>query len=54
MAVASGFFLVSVIYGYLAQKSGSILPGMLMHAAGDAAVAHFVLLGGNLALLFAR
>lgn len=54
LAVAPGFFVVSVIYGYLALKSGSILPGMLLHSLGDAAVAYFVLLGGNAALLFAH
>jgi membrane protease YdiL (CAAX protease family) len=54
LAVAPGFFLASVIYGYLALKSGSIVPGMLLHSAGDAAEAYFVLLGGNSALLFAH
>lgn len=53
LAVAPGFFFVSVIYGYLALKSGSIIPGMLLHGAGDAAHTYFVLLGGNAALLFA-
>lgn len=54
LTVAPGFFLVSVIYGHLAQKSGSILPGMFLHFAGDLAYSYFVLLGGNTALLFAR
>jgi membrane protease YdiL (CAAX protease family) len=54
LTVAPGFFLASLIYGNLALKSGSILPGVVLHAAGDAAVAYFVLLGGNSALLFAR
>ena len=54
LAVAPGFFLTSVIYGYLALKSGSIIPGMLLHSAGDAAEAYFVMLGGNSALLFAN
>lgn len=53
VAVAPGFFFVSVLYGYLALKSGSIIPGMLLHAAADAAHTYFVLLGGNGALLFA-
>ena len=52
IAVAPGFFLVSVIYGYLALKTGSIIPGMILHAVGDAVVPFFVLLGGNAALLF--
>lgn len=54
IVVAPGFFFASVIYGYLALKSGSILPGMILHAAGDAAFAYFVLLGGDPALLFAN
>lgn len=48
-----GIFLVSVVYGHLAQKSGSILPGMALHVAGDLAFAYFALLGGESALLFA-
>lgn len=54
LAVAPGFFLASVTYGYLALKSGSILPGMALHVAGDAAHTYFVLLGGDSALLFAN
>ena len=52
LAVAPGFFLASVVYGYLALKSGSILPGMALHFAGDLAFAYFALLGGDAALLF--
>jgi membrane protease YdiL (CAAX protease family) len=51
---APGIFIASVIYGHLAQKSGSILPGMALHIGGDAAYAYFALLGGNSALLFAK
>ena len=54
VAVAPGFFLASVVYGYLALKSGSILPGMALHFAGDLAFAYFALLGGNSTLLFAN
>jgi membrane protease YdiL (CAAX protease family) len=54
LAVAPGFFLASVVYGYLALKSGSILPGMALHFAGDLAFAYFALLGGDPALLFAN
>lgn len=52
LAVAPGFFLASVVYGYLALKSGSILPGMALHFAGDLAFAYFALLGGDSARLF--
>jgi membrane protease YdiL (CAAX protease family) len=54
VAVAPGFFLASVVYGYLALKSGSILPGMALHFAGDLAYGYFALLGGEPALLFAH
>jgi uncharacterized protein len=54
LAVAPGFFLASVVYGYLALKSGSIVPGMVLHFGGDLAFAYFALLGGDSALLFAR
>ncbi len=53
LVVGPGFFLASVVYGYLALKSGSILPGMALHVIGDAAHTYFVLLGGNSSLLFA-
>jgi membrane protease YdiL (CAAX protease family) len=52
--VAPGFFLASVVYGYLALKSGSILPGMALHFAGDLAFGYFALLGGDSSLLFAN
>lgn len=53
LAVAPGFFLASVVYGYLALKSGSILPGMVLHVVSDAAHTYFVLLDGKAAALFA-
>jgi membrane protease YdiL (CAAX protease family) len=53
ISVAPGFFMASVVYGYLALKSGSIIPGMVLHSAGDASHTYFVLLGGNSNLLFA-
>ena len=54
LTVAPGFFLASVVYGHLALKSGSILPGMALHFAGDLAFAYFALLGGDSTQLFAR
>lgn len=54
VTVAPGFFMASVVYGYLALKSGSILPGMALHFAGDLAFAYFALLGGDSARLFAN
>jgi membrane protease YdiL (CAAX protease family) len=54
LTFAPGIFLASVVYGHLALKSGSILPGMALHVAGDLAYAYFALLGGDSALLFAN
>lgn len=48
----AGIFIASMVYGHLAQRSGSILPGMALHFAGDLAFAYFALLGGDSALLF--
>lgn len=53
LTFAPGLFLASVVFGYLALKSGSILPGMALHVAGDIAFAYFALLGGDPSLLFA-
>ena len=52
LTFAPGIFLASAVYGHLALKSGSILPGMALHFAGDLAFAYFTLLGGDSALLF--
>jgi membrane protease YdiL (CAAX protease family) len=52
--VAPGFFLASVVYGYLALKSGSILPGLVLHFLGDFSYSYFVLLGGDPSRLFAN
>ncbi|MGE0043347.1 MAG: lysostaphin resistance A-like protein [Vicinamibacterales bacterium] len=53
LTLAPGLFLASVVFGHLALKSGSILPGMALHVAGDTAYAYFALPGGDPALLFA-
>ena len=53
LTFAPGLFLASAVYGHLALKSGSILPGMALHFAGDLAFAYFALLGGDSTLLFA-
>lgn len=53
LAVAPGFVLASVVYGHLALKSKSIVPGISLHVAGDLAFAYFALLGGESGRLFA-
>jgi membrane protease YdiL (CAAX protease family) len=52
LTFGAGIFIASVVYGHLAQRSGSILPGMALHFAGDLAYAYFALLGGDSARLF--
>jgi ABC-2 type transport system permease protein/sodium transport system permease protein len=53
LTLGPGIFLASAVYGHLALKSGSILPGMALHFAGDLAFTYFAVLGGDSALLFA-
>jgi len=53
LVLAPGYFFASVLYGLLAIRTGSILPGMVLHVAGDALHTFFVLLGGDAKLLFA-
>ena len=48
-----GIFIISVLYGLLAWRTGSILPAMFLHVFGDLADAYFITLGGHGALLFA-
>jgi membrane protease YdiL (CAAX protease family) len=51
--MAPGYFTISVLWGLLAWRTGSILPGMALHAGGDFLVAYFVLLQGDGSLLIA-
>ena len=51
LAMFPGLFIAGVVYGLLALRSGSILPGMVIHALGDTAFAYFVLLNGDYRLL---
>jgi membrane protease YdiL (CAAX protease family) len=52
LTFAPGIFVVSLLYGHLALKSGSILPGMALHILGDVAYAFVTLLGGDPSRLF--
>jgi ABC-2 type transport system permease protein/sodium transport system permease protein len=54
LVIAPGYFLASVIYGELAIRSGSILPGMMLHVLGDAAHTFVVVLGGDATRLLAQ
>ena len=42
LTVAPGFFLASLVYGYLALKSGSILPGMIIIVTPNAGESWYV------------
>lgn len=50
--VAPGYFVAGVLYGLLAWRSGSILPGIVVHTLGDIVVALFGTLHGDWHLLF--
>ncbi len=49
-----GYFVLALLWGTLAYRAGTILPGMLLHVAGDLAAGYFVYLGGRGDLLFAH
>jgi membrane protease YdiL (CAAX protease family) len=51
LVMAPGYFIASWLYGLLAFRSGSILPGIGLHVVGDALYAFIVLLGGDVTLL---
>lgn len=50
--MAPGYFAVSYLYGLLAWRTGSILPGIALHVTGDFLHTVFAVLGGDLAQLF--
>jgi membrane protease YdiL (CAAX protease family) len=52
VVMAPGLFIASFLYGLLAQRTGTILPGILIHTAGDMARTFFGVLKGDASLLF--
>ncbi len=52
LPLAPGLFVAGLLYGHLALRTGSILPGALIHSVGDASVTYFGTLGGDASLLF--
>jgi len=50
--LAVGYFVLALLWGALAYRAGTILPGMFLHVAGDLAAGYFVYLGGRGDLLF--
>ena len=49
-----GLFAVSMLYGALARRIGSIVPGMVIHTLGDMAYMYFGVLRGDGSLLFVQ
>ena len=47
-----GLFVASMLYGTLARRTGTILPGMVIHVLGDLARVYFGVLRGDGSLLF--
>jgi membrane protease YdiL (CAAX protease family) len=49
-----GLFVASMLYGTLARRTGTILPGIVIHVLGDLAYTYFGVLRGDGSLLFVR
>jgi membrane protease YdiL (CAAX protease family) len=52
LLMAPGYFAVSYLYGLLACRTGSIIPGIFFHVASDFLHTVFAVLGGDLGQLF--
>jgi membrane protease YdiL (CAAX protease family) len=52
LALGPGLFIASLLYGTLARRTGTILPGMIIHVLGDLARVYFGVLRGDGSLLF--
>jgi membrane protease YdiL (CAAX protease family) len=52
LVMGPGLFIASMLYGTLAQRMGTILPGMVIHVLGDVARVYFGVLRGDGSLLF--
>jgi membrane protease YdiL (CAAX protease family) len=52
LMLAPGLFVASMLFGLLARKTGTILPGMVIHVLGDLAHVFFGPLRGDASRLF--
>lgn len=52
LMLGPGMFAASFLYGLLARRTGTILPGMVIHVLGDLARVYFGVLHGDGSLLF--
>ncbi len=54
LLLGPGLFAASMLYGMLARRTGTILPGIAIHVMGDLAHVYFGVLRGDGSLLFVR
>lgn len=54
LVMAPGLFIAAMLYGTLARRTGTILPGMIIHVLGDLSRVYFGVLRGDGSLLFAN
>lgn len=52
LLLGPGLFIASVLYGVLARRTGTILPGIAIHVMGDLARVYFGVLRGDGSVLF--
>jgi len=52
LLIGPGLFIASMLYGTLAWRTGTILPGIVLHVLGDLARVYFGVLRGDGSLLF--
>jgi len=52
LLLGPGLFAASMLYGTLARRTGTILPGMAIHILGDLAYMYFGVLRADGSLLF--
>lgn len=54
IVLGPGIFVASMLYGHLALRTGTILPGMCLHVMGDLTYTYFGVLKGDGSLLFVQ
>lgn len=54
LVMGPGLFIASMLYGMLARRTGTILPGIAIHVLGDLSRVYFGVLHGDGSLLFVR
>lgn len=54
VALAPGLFIAAMLYGALARRMGSIVPGIIIHILGDLSRTYFGVLRGDATLLFVQ